>query len=157
MNLDPDAQRPIVHLTEFHNLDALFDTGSLFPIWCASEKRLQVIGGKKVSNYAPFSGFGGVTVGNLYDLELFQMGKLIFPHLKIIACEYPSMVAPLILSATMFDNLCYEINDETHLLNITISDNQSCIRNLTIKNKQGRLFVLCTSAEIDNTEKYIDN
>lgn len=147
LELDKDAQRPIIHIPEFHNVDALLDTGSLFPVWCASEQQLQKFGGEKISDFAPFGGFGGNVVGKMYSLPTFQLGGLIYPHLKIIACEYPNMIMPLILPATMFNHLIYEIDNKHHCLNVTVPDDESHIRNLTIKEEDGRLHVFCTSAE----------
>ena len=146
MELRKEFQRPVIYLPEL-NLDAMLDTGSLFPVWCASEQQLQNYGGEKISDFAPFGGFGGKAVGKMYALPTFQMGGLIYPHLIIIACEYPNMIMPLILPATMFNNLIYEIDNKHHRLNITVPDDESHIRNLTIKEENGCLHVFCTSAE----------
>jgi hypothetical protein len=54
---------------------------------------------------------------------------------------------PLLLPSTMFSGLIYEINNKTHRLNITVPDDESISRRLTIKDKNGRLYVLCSSAE----------
>ena len=146
LKLDPNAQRPVVHIPEFHNLDALLDTGSFLPVWCGEEKALQLYGGEKISDFAPFGGFGGMTMGKLYRLPIFTMGGLTYPGMNIILHEGFSLITPLILPATMFENLIYEINNKTHRLNITVPDDESSVRNLVIKNESGRLYVLCTSA-----------
>lgn len=46
----------------------------------------------------------------------------------------------------MFQHLRYEIDDENHKFNVTIPDRESCIRNLKIQDKNGKLHVLCNSA-----------
>ena len=53
----------------------------------------------------------------------------------------------MLLSATMFSHLRYEVDDENHRLNVTVPDSQSCVRNLTIKDENGHLQVLCTSGD----------
>ena len=147
MQLKPDYQRPIIRIPEFHNLDAMLDTGALFPVWCASEEKLQRLGGEKISDFAPFGGFGGMTMGQMYRLPLFQMGGLMYPHMSLICHAGFSLVTPLILPATIFNNLIYEIDNKQHCLNITVPDDESVSRNLTIKGENGRLHVFCTSAE----------
>ena len=147
LKLRPRPQRPVVHLPEFHNLDALLDTGSIFPVWCADEKQLQMLGAEKLSDFAPFGGFGGTTVGKMYRLPLFQMGDLMYPHMHIILHSGFSLITPMILPATMFSNLIYEIDNKHHSLNITVPDGESLVRNLTTrKDSNGKLHVLCISA-----------
>ena len=41
----------------------------------------------------------------------------------------------------------YEIDNKHHRLNITVPDDESISRNLTIKDENGRLRVFCTSSE----------
>ena len=53
----------------------------------------------------------------------------------------------MILSASMFSGLRYEIDDENHKLNVTIPDTQSFVRNLTIWDENGHLQVLCVSGD----------
>ena len=52
----------------------------------------------------------------------------------------------LILSATMFQKLIYEIDDKNHKFNVTIPEEESAIRNLKIEDSNGRLHILCHSA-----------
>ena len=93
-----------------------------------------------------FGGFGGKAKGKLYKLLCFQMGELIYPNLHIILCEM-DMPCQMILSATMFHKLRYEIDDENSIFNVTIPDKQSNIRNLVIEDQNGKLHVLCTEGE----------
>ena len=146
LELKPEFHRPVIRIPEFYNFDALLDTGSMLPVWCASESSLIRLGGEKILDYAPFGGFGGETHGKLYSIPLFQMGKLMYPHMNIIVHDNFFSIAPLILPATMFNNLIYEINNKTHRLNITVPDDESISRNLTIKDEGGHLRVFCTSA-----------
>ena len=107
-----------------------------------------------------------MTRGALYEIPTLQLGDLIYPRMSIIA-HRSNFPVPLLLPATMFNNLIYEINNDgqgrpsagagagcdcfapamTHRLNITVPDNESISRNLVIKYENERLYVFCASAE----------
>ncbi len=55
----------------------------------------------------------------------------------------------MILSASMFSGLRYEIDDENHKLNVVVPDSQSYVRNLRIWDESGHLQVLCTSDQAE--------
>lgn len=120
MNMNIKYQRPIVELKSWHNFEALLDTGAFFPVWTVDETILEMLGGTFLRKDITFSGFGGRTKGNLYKLQS--------------------------LSATMFQNLIYEIDDKNHRFNVTIPDDESNVRNLRIEDANGRLHILCHSA-----------
>ena len=136
--IDP---RPVVKLEEDFELYAMLDTGAVIPVWVDEEKYLQAIGGVKVRENATFGGFGGNTSGPLYHIPTFTVGDLTFPHLPVIVSE---MDAPfhMILSATMFKRLIYEIDDYHHKLNITVPDGESLIRNIIDRDDNGRLKIV---------------
>lgn len=146
LKLYPEYQRPVVKLEQFHNLKAMIDTGAVYPVWMSGEERLRRLGAVKKKDSVPFGGLGGMTRGALYEIPALQLGDLIYPRMGIIA-HRSSFPVPLLLPATMFNNLIYEINNKTHRLNITVPDDESISRNLTIKDENGRLRVFCTSAE----------
>jgi len=145
--LKKDLLRPIAFLKDWHRFYAMIDTGALFPIWVAEEDTLISLNAKLLSRSVKFSGFGGTVNGKLYKLPYFQMGDLIYPNLHIVLCEM-AMPCQMILSATMFHNLRYEIDNENHMLNVSVPDSQSNIRNLVIKDTDGRMQVFCTSGEV---------
>ena len=148
LSLMKNSLRPVVKLESWNNFRALLDTGAFFPIWTAEEKILNDLGGRMLRKDVSFSGFGGSTKGNLYEVEKIVIGDLIFPNTHIVACKDLSDVPfQLILSATMFQNLVYEIDDKNHKLNVTIPDDESNVRNLLIEDSNCRLHVLCHSAE----------
>lgn len=156
MDLNKDFQRPIIYLGNWHKINALLDTGALFPVWTAPETVLQNLGGVLVRENVFFRGFGGAAQGNLYKLDQVTIGKLIFPNMSIIACnELESVPYHILLSATMFQGLRYEIDDANHKFNVTVPDRENCIRNLKIQDKNGKLHVLCNSTHrkiIDETD-----
>ena len=146
LNLSKDMQRPVVILKNWNNFRALLDTGAYLPIWTDDEKLLAHLGGVCKKREVPFGGFGGETKGNLYVLPSVSVGELIFPSMHIIACnDLKETPFQMILSATMFDGLIYEINTKEHKLNITVPNDESHIRNLRIEDSNGHLHVLCSS------------
>ena len=140
------TQRPVAHLDSFYGYDALIDTGALFPIWVAEEATLQELGGELLSAKVQFGGFGGMTSGKLYKLPMVKVGDLMYPNCHIISCQL-DIPCQLILSATMFRSLIYEVDEKHHSFNVSIPDNESNVRNLLIWDKDGRLHVACSSAE----------
>lgn len=144
LRMNKAYQRPIIELKTWYGFEALLDTGAFFPIWTADEKILAKVGGNLEKSNVKFRGFGGETVGNLYQVNTFVIGDLIFSNMSIIACNDLKQVPfQLILSATMFDNLIYEIDCKNHRLNVTIPDDESVVRNLRIKDSEGKLYVFC--------------
>lgn len=146
MTLNKGFQRPMIYLNNWHGLNALLDTGALFPVWTAPENILEELGGTILQRNVIFGGFGGKAQGNLYRLSQITIGKLIFPDMAVIACNgLKDVPYHILLSATMFQHLRYEIDDENHQFNVTVPDGESCIRNLKIQDRNGKLHVLCSS------------
>lgn len=143
LNMNNRYQRPIIELKSWHNLEALLDTGAFFPVWIMDEDILKILGGKCIRKQVLFGGFGGETKGNLYELQSMVIGDLIFPNTHIIACkDLKNVPFQLVLSATMFNGLIYEIDSKNYKLNITIPDDESTVRNLRIKDSDGKLHIL---------------
>ncbi|NBH13302.1 hypothetical protein D3Z36_03690 [Lachnospiraceae bacterium] len=144
LRLDKKQQRPVVLLKGA--LTALLDTGAFIPVWTDNEGILtDVLGGKLVKKGVPFIGFGGVAYGNLYQVTI-EVGDLVFPNMHIVANDELDTSYNLILSATMFQSLIYEVDDKNHKFNVTIPDSESNVRNLRIEDSNGRLHILCHSA-----------
>ena len=141
LDLKPFDSRPIVKLENFFGIDALLDTGAFIPVWIREEKILQAIGGVKVRENAMFGGFGGKTTGNLYHIPTFTVGGLTFPNLPVVAARM-NLPCYMILSATMFSQLIYEINDFHHKLNITIPDGEPTVRVINDCVVNGRLKIV---------------
>lgn len=55
------------------------------------------------------------------------------------------VIYPLILSASMLTGLIYEIDNQNHMLNITVPDTESLVRNLVIQRDGENIGVLCNS------------
>lgn len=143
LRLDKKQQRPVILLK--NALTALLDTGAFIPVWTDDEEILvNALGGKLVKENVPFTGFGGIAYGNLYQVTI-EVGDLIFPNMHIVANNELDTSYNLILSATMFQNLIYEIDDKNHKFNVVISDDESNVRNLRIEDTNNRLHILCHS------------
>lgn len=152
LHLDNNYQRPVIKLE--NGLTALLDTGAYIPVWTASEKILQQkLGGCFIQSNVPLSGFGGRTYGNLYQVTL-KIGELIYPNMHIVTNNELDVEFSFILSATMFNGLIYEIDTIHNTLNINIPDNESIVRNLRIKNRNGKWYVLCES-DFNNKYTYV--
>ena len=144
--LDKERQRPTLYLESFFRLSAMLDTGAVLPVWVEDEELLQSIGAIQIAENQPFGGFGGMTTGTLYRIPLFRCGDLMFPELPIIA-SHSELSCQMILSATMFSGLIYEIDDFHHNFNVTIPDKESLVRKLVVEDINGKLHVLCSGEE----------
>ena len=146
LNLLENFNKPFVYLENFFKIRALLDTGADFPVWTIDETFLEKIGGVKINSNVSFGGFGGQTTGNLYQMKYFQLGNLFFPEMHIVAKKL-NLPCQMILSAPMFHDLIYEIDNLNHKLNITIPDGKSSIKNLVIYDKAGKMHVACTDCD----------
>lgn len=141
LRLDATQQRPVVLLK--NSLTALLDTGAYIPIWTDEEDILvSVLGGKLIKENVPFTGFGGTAFGNLYQVTL-EIGDLIFPNMHIVVNSELNTSYNLILSATMFERLIYEIDTKTHRLNVSVPDGENLVRNLRIVDSKGGIHIMC--------------
>ena len=143
LRLAADVERPVVIVGG--NMTALLDTGAYIPVWTDEESILtEKLGAVLQKKGISFTGYGGTAVGNLYQVTL-KVGALTYPNMSIIANQDLDTPFNLILSATMFRGLIYEVDDVNHFFNISIPDNESMVRNLRIVEENGRIHVLCNS------------
>lgn len=143
--LDRDQQRLVLKLEG--GLRALLDTGAYIPVWTDDENVLvKNMKAEFVAREVSFTGFGGTATGNLYKVSL-QVGELYYPNMSIVANQDLDTPFNMILSATMFQNLIYEVDDKNHMFNVSIPDEESTVRNLRIEDKDGKVHILCNSAD----------
>ena len=144
LQLDSRQQRPVVRLK--NGLRALLDTGAYIPVWTDDEDILvENLGASLITKDVSFSGFGGEARGNLYKVSL-NVGELYYPNMTIIVNQDLDTPFNLILSATMFQNLIYEVDDKNHRMNIMVPDEESMVRSLRIEDSGGQIHILCNSA-----------
>lgn len=124
IQLDEGARRPIAQIDWFKGCRALIDTGALFPVWNKSEDTLvKKLGAELIRRDVTFKGFGGETRGNLYRVN-FMLNNLHYINMPIIANRIQGANWSMLLSATMFDGMSYEIDTINKKLNIDVKDNQ---------------------------------
>lgn len=124
IQLDREARRPIANLNWFRGCRALIDTGALFPIWNGDGKSLEEgFHARLLQRDVKFGGFGGKANGDLYRVH-FELNGLHYLDMPIIASEIKEANWNIILSATMFDGMTYEIDTINKQLNIDTKDNQ---------------------------------
>ena len=70
-----------------------------------------------------FGGFGGKAKGDLYRVN-FELNGIYYIEIPIITSELEGTNWNLIISATMFDGMSYEIDTVNKKLNIDTKDNQ---------------------------------
>ena len=139
-NLLDDASRPIIDLD---GCPILLDTGAELPVCTVSYSVFKTIfpDAQKIKDNAELKGFGSAVTCPMYKC-FFKLKDLLYPELPILLhpMEHPGY--SIILSASMFYGLIYEVDAVNYKLNITVPDNQSLIRNLHIKDSQGNMHVL---------------
>lgn len=140
IQLDKKARRPIAEIDWFEGCRALIDTGALFPIWNGIGADLeQSFNAKLQKRDVAFRGFGGEAKGDLYRVN-FEMNGLHYPNIPIIASEIEGTNWNMLLSATMFDGMIYEIDTINKKLNIDTKDNQP-VRILRLSNDNNSISV----------------
>ena len=130
------------------DLQPYLTQGRYIPVWTDDEDiLLSELGAVLVRKDVPLSGFGGSTFGNLYKVNL-NISGILYPNMHIIANNEINATFNLILSATMFAGLIYQIDTVNHMLNIEIPDWESNVRNLRVVDEDGKIFVLCSAVEV---------
>ena len=124
IQLDDEARRPIAKINWFKGCRALVDTGALFPIWSINEDILvEELGAVLIKKNVAFGGFGGEAQGNVYRVN-FELNGIYYIDMPIIASKLKENNWHMILSATMFDGMTYEIDTVNKKLTIDTKDNQ---------------------------------
>lgn len=81
------------------------------------------LGAVLIKRNIKFSDFGGETQGNLYRVN-FELNGLYYLNMPIVASKLNNANWNMILSATMFDGMVYEIDTINKRLNLNVKDNQ---------------------------------
>ena len=137
------STRPIIRLETGYT--ALIDTGAEIPMCQDAKILVQKYNAKKLisieSKHAPISASGHNMPGELFDIEQFKIGELIYPHMRFLVPQNAVFTTDFLFSASMFQGLVLEIDFCTHYLKITIPDGRNNIRNVAYT-KDGRLHIL---------------
>ncbi|MCM1125762.1 MAG: hypothetical protein NC429_04760 [Lachnospiraceae bacterium] len=155
IQLDDEARRPIAKIDWFHGCRALIDTGALFPIWSINEDILiEELGAVLIKKNVTFGGFGGEAQGNLYKVN-FELNGMRYIDMPIVASKLINAGWHMILSATMFDGMIYEIDTVNKKLNIDTKDNQS-VRILRLSDDNNNMSVYLAGT-FKTQEEYYNN
>lgn len=146
---------------------ALIDTGASMPVWVGPKEILLRLGAKYVNRHVPISGFGGGgTEGDLYEIPIFTVGELTFTWMSIVYIKdffsrtdekgnkiITDATYHIVLSATMFRNTIYEINDIDKLFKITVPNN-ALVRNVKIYSNDGKTYEILFNLLNNNGEAH---
>lgn len=156
LNLDSMQQKPVIQLKY---INVLLDTGADYPVWVASRQILiDMFNAELVKRNVPFGVLGGEAKGDVYRIKYFILGELVYNGLEVIVCEeHKNTAYYMILSATMFRNLIYQIDNKNHKLNIDIPEGESHVRNLVVEDSNGRVYVRCNGAQEDKQTLNLDS
>lgn len=136
-------------------LIALIDTGASLPVWVGSREILLLLGAKPSGDEGSFTGFGGSTKGIIYEIPAFNIGELTYPNMPIVLQDDFTVkrvingrlvetkpIYNIVLSASLFYGMIYEVDTINSKFKITIPDN-NMVRRTHIKSVNGELeFVL---------------
>jgi hypothetical protein len=131
-----NANKDVLKRLSEHKIPVLIDTGSVVPVWTADLSVLKGFGATFHKSNVPFSGFGGTTYGDAYNLPDLYIGKLHYKDIKIVAStELGNVPFLMIISATMFRDTAYEIDMIKYDFNVRIPKNDSFERKLRVYSK----------------------
>ena len=145
LSLDARLSRPAIRLE--NGLSALVDTGAEIPVCTLSANVLKsAYDARLVMENVFIGGFGGRHYGDIYAINLFKIGKLIYPNIHMFVARF-NLGFHFILSSSMFHGLIYEIDTKNHALTVRIPDDESEVRNLRIVREDGGLYVMAGEGE----------
>lgn len=148
IKLNPNLRRPVTYVD---GMAALIDTGAEIPVLSVDKDYIiQGLNGKCILEECSIGGFGGECKGKVYEIEKLELGKLIFPNIKVFVPDDKIDGFDLIISATMLYGLEYDINTKTHSLTITVPQDEQLVRNVSIESKDGKLVVLLNGKRVDD-------
>ena len=140
--LQKKSTRPLILMDQiFPGCSALLDTGARISMWTKSEQMLlRLPSVRLLKEGIGFSGFGGRTDGNLYEMDL-PFGSLIYPKVRIIQHQDDRIPGFFLLSASMFEGMVYTVDREQNRFLLDTRNNQVCLLQREV-NQDGELIIL---------------
>lgn len=136
-------------LVNHENIFALLDTGADIPVWVAGTRLLKSLKAELIAQNIGYRGLGGKAFGDVYRLPYIQIGELIYPNFPVVTSSVlENSPFDLLLSASMFIGLRYEIDTITHMLNISVPDD-CMVRNIHVKLADGEFVILNVTGSKD--------
>ncbi len=143
-NLDTKKNSPVIILPWFNNCRILIDTGATLPMWLKSIVPLKIKGAVKENRTVNLKDVGGNSAGDLYRVN-FDFGNIHFMSLPIVHKEISVADAYMILPATLFEGMIYEIDNINHIFTVKV-DNKKCYRDFQIKDEKGIPYIYLANA-----------
>lgn len=134
-NLDKTENSPVIVIPWFNNCRVLIDTGATVPIWVKSIVPLKIKGAIAMNRKVGLNGVGGKAEGDLYRVN-FDFGSIHFKDLPIVHKEIKVADAYMILPATLFEDMIYEINNIKHTFTVKV-DGKGYYRQFKIRDSEG--------------------
>ena len=137
--LNNKIRRPVLILDKwFPSCRAMIDTGAICPVWTAPIFQLLKLGAKLKERNISFGGFGGSATGDLYEVD-FKLDELTYSKMPIIVNKQERLNCHMLLSATMFENMIYTIDDKNHIFTLDTCDDKSIVK-LVYRKSDERLY-----------------
>ncbi|MCR5651015.1 MAG: hypothetical protein K6F86_07535 [Lachnospiraceae bacterium] len=140
---DKNYTRPIITL---YGQQALFDSGADIPSCNDAEFLISEFNAKEIElPVKPFvHGVGKDKVyGRIFDVEMFKIKELMYPHLRIFVPDEPGFKTTFLLSASMFYGLSCTIDFKNSALEIVVPDEQQLVRNVIFETDGEKYFLIC--------------
>lgn len=140
---DKNYTRPIITL---YGQQALFDSGADIPSCNDAELLISEFNAKEIilPQKPSVHGVGSEKVfGRIFDVEMFEVKELMYPHLKFFVPDEPGFKTTFLLSASMFYGLTCTIDFNCKSLEIVVPDDQQLVRNVIFKADGEKYFLVC--------------
>ena len=138
IDLIPSFQRPVINL---YGMTTLIDTGAVIPTFSLSVELLKnMFNAKLIFQNAQIGGFGGNCFGDIYSLENFKVGKLIFDVLEVFVPKNSITKHPFLLSSTMFSGMDYDFDTINSKFIISLPEKMDFHREFHLKDLKGKLY-----------------
>jgi len=154
LRLSEDYKKPTINIDE---MVVLIDTGADVPTFMLTEKQLKDVYNAKLFKSVDdkgeplkIGGFGGKCTGKIYELEMFKLGELIFPNMRVFVPDNGIKGIDIVISASMFDGLMYDIDTINHTLTVHVPEKEQLIRRVKLEDKDGNIIVLLNGKRVDD-------
>ena len=151
-SLDLRENSPVFVIPWFNNCRVLVDTGATLPIWLKSVVPLKIKGAVKMDEKVRLNGLGGKVEADLYRVN-FDLGSIHFKNLPVVHKELKVADAYMILPATMFVGMIYEIDNINGAFTLKV-EKSGYYRHFKIKDSDGIPYIYLSGVYETEDEYY---
>ena len=143
LKTDTAYTRP--HVDVHGKLTALIDSGADIPMCSNAMLLMSEFNAFEIPipSSATVSGISGDVSGRVFELEYFQFGDLIYPHIHMFVPDRPGFKAHFLISASMMTGLICETDYLNHKVTITIPDGQDVVRHAHFVSEGEHFVFVC--------------